>query len=151
MFYTPVGTSYFQFSIAEYTVSETAGNASVTVTRVGDLSDTATVRYTATDGTAVNGRDYRAVTGTLAFAPGQDNATITVPILRDAVRRDRGVLVGFRELYPGKGGHIVTVIDLGPDAVRVIDSDDGDGRTRTMSRDGFFHWWDGFALVLNPD
>ena len=72
-------------------------------------------------------------------------------ILRDAVRRDRGVLVGFRELYPGKGGHIVTVIDLGPDAVRVIDSNDGDGRTRTMSRDGFFHWWDGFALVLNPD
>jgi hypothetical protein len=71
-------------------------------------------------------------------------------ILRDAVREDLGALVGFRELYPGAGGHIVTLVDFTETEARVIDSNDGDGRIRTMPVDRFLYWWDGFAVVLTP-
>jgi hypothetical protein len=71
-------------------------------------------------------------------------------ILRYAMRKELGAVVGFREPYPGAGGHIVTLIDFGTEEVKVIDSNDQDGRTRTMSLARFLHWWDGFAVVLEP-
>jgi ABC-type bacteriocin/lantibiotic exporter with double-glycine peptidase domain len=69
-------------------------------------------------------------------------------ILRYAIRENLGAIVGFRELVPGQGPHVVTLVDFGPDEVRVIDSNDADGRIRTMSLKRFLSWWDGFALVL---
>jgi hypothetical protein len=70
-------------------------------------------------------------------------------ILRYAVQHSLGAVIGFRELYPGAGGHIVTLIDLSEDGVQVIDPNDPDGRTRRMTLDRFLYWWDGFALVLD--
>jgi ABC-type bacteriocin/lantibiotic exporter with double-glycine peptidase domain len=70
-------------------------------------------------------------------------------ILRYAIQEDLGAIVGFRERAPGQGSHMVTLVDFGPDEVRVIDSNDADGRVRTMSRKRFLSWWDGFALVLD--
>jgi hypothetical protein len=71
-------------------------------------------------------------------------------ILDFAIHEGLGAAVGFRELYLGSGGHIVTLIELTDDVAKVIDSNDQDRRIRTMSRDRFFYWWDGFALVLEP-
>ena len=68
--------------------------------------------------------------------------------MREAILQGLGAVVGFRELYPGSGGHIVTVIDFGPQQVLVIDPNDQDKRTRSMPLDLFLFWWDGFALVL---
>jgi ABC-type bacteriocin/lantibiotic exporter with double-glycine peptidase domain len=76
--------------------------------------------------------------------PGDLDTTI----LSDAVKAGLGAAVGFRELYPGAGGHIVTLVDFTDQTVRVIDPNDSDGRTRTISLDRFLYWWDGFALVL---
>lgn len=72
-------------------------------------------------------------------------------ILRYAVREDLGAVVGFRELFPGAGGHIVTLIDLSEESVQVIDPNDADGRTRRMTLERFLYWWDGFALVLEGE
>jgi hypothetical protein len=72
-------------------------------------------------------------------------------LLRYAMREQLGAVVGFRELFPGAGGHIVTLIDLTEDGVQVIDPNDADGRTRRMTLDRFLYWWDGFALVLETD
>ena len=72
-------------------------------------------------------------------------------ILRYAVREGLGAVVGFRELYPGAGGHMVTLIDLTEDGAQVIDPNDADGRTRRMALDRFLYWWDGFALVLETE
>jgi hypothetical protein len=77
--------------------------------------------------------------------PGQRNQAI----LRYAVQHSLGAVIGFRELYPGAGGHIVTLIDFTDDSVQVIDPNDADGRTRRMALDRFLYWWDGFALVLD--
>jgi hypothetical protein len=72
-------------------------------------------------------------------------------ILRHAVDAGLGAAVGFRELYPGAGGHIVTLIEFTDTEVRVIDPNDQDRRTRFMTRERFLYWWDGFALVLERD
>jgi hypothetical protein len=78
----------------------------------------------------------------------QSPGTSDTVILNQAMREGRGVVVGFRELWPGAGGHIVTLVDFTADLVRVIDSNDADQRVRTMSINHFLFWWDGFAMVL---
>ena len=72
-------------------------------------------------------------------------------ILSDAIKGGLGAAVGFRELYPGAGGHIVTLVDFTDQTVKLIDPNDSDGRTRTMSLERFLYWWDGFALVLQRE
>jgi len=81
----------------------------------------------------------------------QQTGNTNIDILHLAVRKGYGAAVGFRELRPGKGPHIVTLIDIGPNEVRVIDPNDQDGRVRVMPLDRFLYWWDGLALVLEPD
>lgn len=75
---------------------------------------------------------------------GSRNTTI----LRYAIRENLGAIVGFREFRPGMGPHMVTLVDFDTEEVRVIDSNDADGRVRTMPLKRFLSWWDGFALVL---
>jgi chitinase len=42
-----------------------------------------TVAYATADGTATQGQDYVATSGTLTFAPGQTQQTITVSVMAD--------------------------------------------------------------------
>jgi len=58
-----------------------AGTVTLTVQRTNDLSSEVSVDYATADGTATNGLKYTATNGTLAFAPGETNKTIVVPIL----------------------------------------------------------------------
>jgi hypothetical protein len=78
----------------------------------------------------------------------QHPGDLDTSILSDAINAGLGAAVGFRELYPGAGGHIVTLVDFTDKTVKLIDPNDSDGRTRTMPLDRFLYWWDGFALVL---
>jgi hypothetical protein len=71
------------FSMASYTVSQSAGTATITVVRSSD-NTTASVSYTTSDGTAEAGRDYITSSGTLTFAPGQAQETFTVSIIDTA-------------------------------------------------------------------
>jgi ABC-type bacteriocin/lantibiotic exporter with double-glycine peptidase domain len=81
----------------------------------------------------------------------QDAGCRNKAILHYAVRENLGALVGFRALTPGAERHFVIVVDYGPDEVRVLDSTDADGRIRTMPLKRFLSWWDGFALVIEPE
>jgi hypothetical protein len=81
----------------------------------------------------------------------QDEGSKDQEILKYAVREHLGAVIGFRELKPGKGGHIVTLVDLTATTVKLIDSNDADGRTREMSLERFLYWWDGFTLVLEAE
>ncbi len=55
----------------------------VTLSKSGDRR--ATVAYSTRDGTALAGSDYRAASGTLAFAPGETSRTVPVALLDDAL------------------------------------------------------------------
>src|ERR1035437_5031244 len=72
-----------QFATSSYTVSEAAGSVSLTVQRLNDTSTEVSVDYATADGTATNGLKYTAVSGTLAFAAGETNKTLVVPILNE--------------------------------------------------------------------
>ena len=47
--------------------------------------DAVALRYATADGTATAGEDYEARSGALSFAPGETEATVTVPTLDDAL------------------------------------------------------------------
>jgi hypothetical protein len=74
-------------SIADMTVTEADGSVDVMLEVTLSVASGRTVKvpYTTADGTAVAGADYSAKSATVAFAPGQTTAFITVRILGDAV------------------------------------------------------------------
>ena len=61
-------------------------------------NETITVNYATEDGTATAGSDYTATNGTLTFAAGEINKTITVPVLGDnLVEEDETVYLNLTE------------------------------------------------------
>ena len=78
-----------ELSIADATVEE-AANATVDfeVTLSKAASGTVTVAYATSDGTAVDGSDYTAKSGTLTFNAGELSKTISVTVLEDNVDED---------------------------------------------------------------
>jgi len=74
-----------KFSAATYSVSETAGTATITVVRTAGAASGVSVDYAAMDNSAVNGSDYTLAPGTLSFGAGVMSRTITVPITNDTL------------------------------------------------------------------
>jgi hypothetical protein len=69
-----------EFSAAAYTVEPNLGQAVIVVDRFGALANTVTVFYQAAGGTALPGRDYTPVSGTLTFLAHQTSASFIVPV-----------------------------------------------------------------------
>jgi hypothetical protein len=74
-----------RFSASAYNVNEKDGAAVITVTRTGDLSRPASVKYSTSDGTASERSDYTAALGTLNFAAGESSKSFTVFVTDDAL------------------------------------------------------------------
>ncbi len=77
---TTTSSGTLSFSASTYTVSHTAGELQIPVRRSGTPLRAASVDYATSNGTAVAGSEYTAVSGTLNFAPGESVKIITVPI-----------------------------------------------------------------------
>ena len=77
------------FSVADAAVQE-APNATLdfVVTLDRARHETTTVAYATSDGTATAGADYTAESGTLTFAIGETEQTVSVPVLDDAIDDD---------------------------------------------------------------
>ena len=70
-------------------VSESAGTQVLVVSQSVASSETVTVDYSTSDGTAASGSDYTAASGTLTFEPGASlTQVLQVPILADALNED---------------------------------------------------------------
>jgi hypothetical protein len=83
---TPPAPGTLQFSAATYSVGESGGSATVTVTRTNGTSSAVSVNYATSNGTATAGSDYTASSGTLNWADGDGaSKTLTVPITNDAL------------------------------------------------------------------
>ncbi|MEJ0037686.1 MAG: Calx-beta domain-containing protein [Gammaproteobacteria bacterium] len=72
-------------SVANVSVNENAGSATVTVTKSGTSAVTNSVSYASANGTAVAGSDYTAVSDALTFGAADTTKTIVVPITNDGV------------------------------------------------------------------
>ena len=80
-------------------------------------SDVVTVDYATLDGTATAGEDYTAARGTLTFAVGETDKTVTVTVLDDAV--DEGAETFTLKLRNAQGAWIVD-----DEATGTIENDD---------------------------
>jgi predicted aspartyl protease len=77
------GGSAVQFAASSFAASASQGSLTINVSRTGNISAAETVHYATADGTAKDGVDYRAVSGSLSFAPGQKAASFSIPLLDD--------------------------------------------------------------------
>jgi uncharacterized repeat protein (TIGR01451 family) len=74
-----------QFSQPVFSVKENAGVATITVVRTGGTLGTIAVNFAATAGTAADGVNFHAVSGTLVFNDGVKSQTFQVPLIDDGV------------------------------------------------------------------
>lgn len=79
------GPPELRFADASPAVGEGAGPAIVTVERTGDPLPAVGVAYAATDGTAGDGVDYTAASGSLAFGCGETSKTFEIAVAQDAL------------------------------------------------------------------
>ena len=74
---------------AGLSVSDSSANegeaATFTVTRAGSTAGTASATWSTEEGTAIQGSDFVAASGTVSFAAGEASRTVTVATLEDAV------------------------------------------------------------------
>ena len=75
-------------SVADASATEAGATVDFTVTMSRAASVAVTVDYATSDGTATVGEDYTATTGTLTFAVGETEKTVSVPVLDDATDED---------------------------------------------------------------
>jgi hypothetical protein len=80
---TSSSPAVFQFSSATYQVGESGAKKTIAVTRTGNTTARASVRYSTDDGTASQPGDYTVAAGLLEFAPGEINRTFDVLIVDD--------------------------------------------------------------------
>jgi hypothetical protein len=74
-----------QFGAATYQVAETAGTATIAVTRTNGSNGTVTIAYATANGTATSPDFYTATTGVLSFAEGITTQNIVVPIINNTL------------------------------------------------------------------
>jgi hypothetical protein len=93
------------FSHLSYSVNESAGSATITVTRTGGSGGTVSVRYDTSPGTtgATPDVDYTNTSGTITFGPGDSaSKTFTVQIRPDTLH-ERNEMVNLRLSNPTGG------------------------------------------------
>ncbi|MEI6349472.1 MAG: Calx-beta domain-containing protein [Verrucomicrobiota bacterium] len=74
-----------QFTVSNLGVVKNAGSAKLTLTRLGGASGTVSVRYATSDLTARANTDYTPMNGLVTFAPDQRTATVSIPLVNDAL------------------------------------------------------------------
>jgi fibronectin-binding autotransporter adhesin len=117
---TVVAGGTLQFSAATYSVSESGVSATITITRTGGTTGTATVQFSTSNGTATAGSDYTAVTNqTVTFNDGDTSKTVSVAITNDALD-ENDETVNLTLSSPGGSGA------LGSPAIAVLTINDDD-------------------------
>ena len=75
----------FDFSTTSYSTNEAAGNAVITIVRLGRTNGTASVNFSTSDGTAKANVDYQFISLQLNFADGQTSTNVLVPIINNGI------------------------------------------------------------------
>ncbi len=109
-----VGPSFVGFAAATSLEDESSGTISIPVTLSAPSSDSISVGYTITDGSATRDLDYTATNGTLTFSPGDVEATIMLTIKVDALEeQDETIQIALHSVTGGAGlglgAHTVTI------------------------------------------
>lgn len=111
------GPGEIKFDQTGISVSEGVGMAIVTVERSGGEDGAVSVDYATSDGTATQGSDYTAVSGTLSWNDGDgSDKTFTLPILDDSdsegaetIQLTLSNATGGATLSPSRSAAVVTI------------------------------------------
>ena len=101
----------------------------ITITRTGDTTRSASVRYSFLDGTAVNGSDFTGTNGLMSFAAGETARSFTVAITNDIDSEGNETFsILLSEASNANLGNPVNTV------VTIIDNDKRRGRFRSRDR-----------------
>lgn len=107
--------------VVAQSIVEDSTNATLTVKLSGPQTAAVTVQYATANNSATAGADYTATSGTLTFAAGETEKTITVPILEDLLDEDNETFLvnltnasSFVEVAPGTFNTTITDEDQPP-------------------------------------
>jgi hypothetical protein len=112
-----------QFSSPNYTVNESGGTATLTITKTGATEAGAFVFYKTRDGTATAPSDYSGVgddfTAVVLFGPNETSKQVQIPVKNDGYRESDETFevyfTGARNATPGTPGTAtVTILDDDP-------------------------------------
>jgi 6-phosphogluconolactonase (cycloisomerase 2 family) len=129
-------------AITNVSVSEAAASVAFTVAVVPPPSQAVTVSFATVAGTAQEGADYQATSGTLSFGPGVGAQIVTVPILPDLLDEDPEtftVRLSAGSIPIAEDEGVATIVDDDPTPGLVIQN------TSTDEGDTFFS----FPVVLS--
>ena len=119
-----------QFSAQANSVNEGDGSATVTVTRVGDVSDAAWIDYSTSDASGHQSSDYILTAGTLNFAPGEATKSFSVLLVDNAyVDGNRTVNISLSNPVGASLGTATSLLtiqdnDVSPPATNPLDNAD---------------------------
>jgi uncharacterized delta-60 repeat protein len=98
---TPADTDV-RFAATDYAGEEAGGAVNVKVSRRGYWDSAVSVTLNTADGSTVAGRDYLTVSTPIAFAPGEREKVVQIPILNDGlVEADEVVNLSLTPSTPG--------------------------------------------------
>lgn len=134
-----LGLPVASFEAQEYSVNEWQTGITVTVKLTHAPGGVCKVNYAATSGTAVAGRDFEGVSGTLVFDGSQLSRAFTVPVFDD-IRAESGSTIVLSlsepvdcEIDLSKPGATILIVDNDPDS-------DGDGLSDQEETEGTYGW-----------
>jgi len=104
------------FDSGSYSVGEGAGGATITVTLSAESGRIVTVDYATSDGTAEADQDYKAISDTLTFVPGETSKTFAVPIINDSAdETDETVNLTLSAVVNANGATTNATLTIGDD------------------------------------
>src|SRR5881397_957475 len=88
--------AFYEFSAREFRAAEDTGQATISISRSGNLNLDFSIDWFARGATAIAGIDFRGVTNTVHFAPGETNKIATIPLIDDGLLEEPEVIsLGF--------------------------------------------------------
>jgi hypothetical protein len=97
------------FLTSGFTVASTAGSATITIVRSGNLNVAVSVAYATSNGSAIAGQDYLAASGTLVFPVGVAMESFTVTVLPNTTNSVSFSTVNLTLSQPGGGATLGTI------------------------------------------
>ncbi len=92
-----------QFSAAAFSVADSAGTVPIVMTRTGGSTGAVSIKLATSDGTAIAGTDYNALSGSVSFPDGATTEKLNLTVLPEPVANFPGRTVNLTLSSPSGG------------------------------------------------
>ncbi len=123
-----------QFSTAAFSVADSAGTVPIVMTRTGGSTGAVSIKLSTSDGTAVAGTDYNALSGSVSFPDGATTEQVKLTVLPDPVANLPGHTVNLSLSNPTGGAALGSPASAVLTITHVATPGDHDGTFGTNGR-----------------